>query len=258
MVKVHEKYKSFEEVISRIHDTFNKEGVIIYDKRNTLKKFVLTDGEGKQLVAVVKKYGRINMFQKLCYSTFFSTKARRAFEYALYFLNHGISTPFPIAYVEIRKNMFLSQCYLLTEECSLPDCKFLQNHEDALPFPVSEKDHFIDSLAEYIVGVHDKGILHGDLNLSNILYEKGNDGEWRFSLIDINRTKFCSNPSKEKRLNNMMRLTHDRQASIEIVSAYARVMGWDEKECSDFVIGKITAFEHRRKLKRMIFKKKKR
>lgn len=258
MIVVHEKYKSFENAISRIHENFEKDGVVIYDKRNTLKKFAFKDDNGKELIAVVKKYGRMNMFQKLCYSTFFSSKARRAYEYALYFLEQGISTPTPVAYIEITENCLLSQCYLVTTECSLPSCSFLRYEQDEWAIEPVEKDGFVDSLAEFIVSVHDKGVLHGDMNLSNILYERNASGGWRFSLIDINRTKFCSNPSKEKRLNNMMRLTHDRQVSIEIVSAYARVMGWNEKECSDFVIGKITAFEHRRKLKRMIFKKKKR
>ncbi len=246
---------SLQDKINSIPELFDKEGDVIYSGRNVIKRMVLSDEKGDEHVMIVKRFGRMKWLQRICYSTFFASKAKRAYEYAFSFLEKGIDTPKPIAYFEKKEGGLLKQCYLVTEECSLPDCRFICKNEENL---LSTLNYFVPQLSAFIARMHSAGILHGDLNLSNILYERCGDDSIHFVVIDINRTRFVDNPSKKQCLKNMMRLTHDRKVSAMIVGEYAKQRGWNQQESINYVSGLLDAFERRNDIKHAIFGKTKR
>jgi aminoglycoside phosphotransferase (APT) family kinase protein len=101
-------------------------------------------------------------------------------------------------------------------------------------------------LAGFLVELHRKGILHGDLNLTNILYRPSDNG-YHFSLIDNNRSTFVAHPSQEVCLKNMVRLTHNRELLAEIITQYARIVGWDASACITRIMQLQDEFERHKK-----------
>ena len=96
-----------------------------------------------------------------------------------------------------------------------------------------------------VVMMHSKGILHGDLNLSNFLCTSTNEG-YRFSIIDTNRSRFCQGwPSRRQCVKNLVRLTHRRDLFEYLVSSYARQRGWNGQQTVSEALRELHRFEHR-------------
>lgn len=116
----------------------------------------------------------------------------------------------------------------------------------------SETELF-DSYVRFLIEMHEKGFMHGNQNLSNILFYK-KDGAYKFEVIDINRSHFITTPTKEDCLNNLMRITRNRELSKRVVERYAEFRGWDKAECVAFVFKAIDRYERRRKLRKAYHK----
>ncbi|MCD8202759.1 MAG: lipopolysaccharide kinase InaA family protein, partial [Prevotella sp.] len=140
----------------------------------------LFDVDGKSVV--VKRYKKPNIIQCVSYSFFRKSKAERAYLYAAELQRRGFNTPTGIAFVEIKKCLLLRESYFVSDYCGLPSVMPLLKRED---FDCG----LAEALAKFLVSLHEKGVLHGDLNLSNILFERGSGG-YRFWLIDTNRSRF--------------------------------------------------------------------
>jgi tRNA A-37 threonylcarbamoyl transferase component Bud32 len=243
---VHHDYKHLTPAIERIPDTFATEGKTLYSGRNLVKQFLLGQEE-----VVVKRYKRPNFIQKIAYTFLKKGKAERAYLFAGKLRERGIETPHEIAYIEEKHHGMLRDSYFVstvTHNAELFDLLLKSDTYDA---------NVIPSLASFLVLVHEKGVMHGDLNLSNILYRKDETGRYVFCLIDTNRSKFIDAPSKEICLENLKRLTHRRDILRKILIAYAECRGWNAEECVRIVEKKLEAFERRRALKHCFKKKKK-
>ena len=207
-------------------------GETLHSGRNTVKAF---DADGRRLVA--KRYKRPNMVQRIAYTFFRKSKAERAFIYARALRKLGFDTPHEAAYIEIRRNGLLSDSYFISEECSLPPLMPLLDRDN--PDQQAAED-----LASLLADMHVKGALHGDLNLSNILYAKDGGGRYKFTLIDTNRSKF-KQPTADECLDNLKRLTHNRALMTLVVTLYARKRGWDAGKTVEGVMRKLDKFERK-------------
>lgn len=228
-------YKSLEQFISTIPSVFDTQGTLIYDERNQVRIFMV--GEMK---LVVKRFRRPLLHQRIDYTLFRPSKAKRAYLYGMKLVELGISTPTPIAYIETYHLSLFTQGYLVTEFCGDPDARIVREEPE-------KHDDLIDSVVRFIVRCHEKGFIHGDTNLSNFLYRKDASG-YHVTTIDINRSHFFSNPSKEKCLESLFRLTHVRPVLTKIVRRYAELRGWDTTSSVQFVLEKLNKFERRKKL----------
>ena len=83
--------------------------------------------------------------------------------------------------IEQRKNGLFLDGYFVSLNCSYPPLSELLRKRDFDRHPA-------DELAAYMVELHKKGVLHGDLNLTNILYHTDKKGQYEFTLIDTNLT----------------------------------------------------------------------
>ena len=99
--------------------------------------------------------------------------------------------------------------------------------------------------------------MHGDTNLSNFLYreDKGLPLGYHITTIDINRSHFVDNPSREECIANLMRLTHVRQALRKIIGRYAELRGWDVEWAVSLAVQKLDSFERRKEMKKKILRK---
>lgn len=191
---------------------FEREGQLMHSGRNTVKRFA--DGTAD---IVVKRYGRITFFNRIMYATLRKSKARRAYENACRLRKMGVGTPEEIAYAEWRKGLMMTSCCLITEFSDWLPLTFLADYR----FGNTDNEPLLDALTEWIIGLHDKGIEHQDLNIGNILYRKEPDGRLSFQVIDINRMRFRKEMTLDKRLKNLCRLSSNTDLTNYILRRYA-------------------------------------
>lgn len=181
--EINEKYAKVAEVnhfIQQLPTRFKAEGNPLFaNDRNVLKTFVVKEGDPVLGKVVVKQFSARNHFQALAYSTFTPSKAARAFRNGMALTLNGFGTPEPIAYVEERHRGLLSCCYYLTAFTDAEDTQIAINVDFNKPLA--------KCFAQFIAHLHQKGMVHHDLNFSNVLYKARPDGSYEISVIDINR-----------------------------------------------------------------------
>lgn len=228
-----------ETFIRTVPEAFSQGGEPLYEGRNTVKAFLV---DGRKLV--VKKFKTPNIIQRVAYTFFKKSKAERAYIFAKMLRERGFGTPREVAYIEQKRGLLLLDSYFVSTECVLPALSTFIRRPDF--------DHeAADALAAFVVSLHEKGVLHGDLNLTNILYERNQDGRYSFTLIDTNRSKFRT-PTHKDCIENMMRLTHQRQLLGYVTARYAEMRGWNPEQTVKEVTGMLEKFERRREMKRRI------
>lgn len=224
-----------EGFIKHLPEAFVCGGAMLYNKRNVVKSFIVGG-----ITLVVKRYKRPNIVQRVAYTFFKKSKAERAYIFAKMLRDRGIGTPHEVAYIEVRDGLLMSDSYFVSTSCTLPPLSTLLRRPDF-------SHEAADALASFLVRLHLKGVLHGDLNLTNILYDE-HGGHYSFALIDTNRSKFKA-PTRHDCLENLKRLTHDRPLMAYVIGRYAEERGWDREETVMEVIRRVDYFEkkHRRK-----------
>lgn len=234
-IEINPVYSHAGAFIRRLSTSFH-EGRLIYQGRNEVRIF-----EDAGSLLVVKRYKRPYFHQRIFYTFFGHSKARRAFEYAIRLRALGIDTPEPVAYIEEKGCCGLfSIGYFVSGYVSDKNLKYLEQLSS------SERKEMVNHFAAFLVGLHEAGFLHGDLNLSNILCHLEENRAPHFCLIDINRSLFGGRFSRSRCLNNLMRITHDRVLLTEIVSAYALERGWDPDRCCQMVLHRLNSYEKKR------------
>lgn len=242
-IVIHPKHQSSGNFISQIPEIFETHGDTIYQGRNTVKRFIHSNIEW-----IVKRYKRPNFFQRFAYTFFKKSKAERAYLFAQKLLERGINTPEGIAYIEDRKGGLIRDSYFVSTSCIDPP---------VYPALVNTRDYnrqLADSLAAFFVQLHDKGVLHGDPNLNNILYHKDNEGNFLFSVIDTNRSIFKIPLTKQQCLNNLKRITHRRDLLQYITEQYSIHRKWDIQASVKTVLKALEKFEKQRRIRHIIKK----
>ena len=227
-------YKAFIETIPQ--RMVRGEGDVLYQERNEVRRME-HDGQ----VFIVKRFKRVNIVQQVVYTFFRPTKAARAFRFAAEFRKRGIVTPHEMAYIEQKEHGLFTTGYFISEEVT--------GHESHLALrEVKDYDpRLADAVAQQVVFMHSKGVLHGDLNLSNFLYEQQADGSFSFTMIDVNRSHFTDGwPTDEQCLRNMVRMTHRRDLYEDLVRRYAQKRGWDIDATAKAALRLLDQFENRK------------
>lgn len=250
-IKIHSRYKDMDAFVRSLPQTFDSEGTLLFKKRNTVKAFTVN---GTPLV--VKRFACPNALQRVAYTLFKPTKAIRAYMHADLFTARGISTPAAVAYVQAKRGCLASEGFFvsLRGEGSTVRERLLPggpSHEFDEHKYGDDDLQLIDSMAAFIANMHVKGVIHGDLNISNMLCQATTDGATRLTIVDTDRARLC-NPTKDECLSDIMRTTHNRQLLSYITSMYARKRGWDASECTSAVMNMLDSFEKRKLLKRKL------
>ena len=233
---VADDFKSHADFISALPGAFaDGQGETIYDQRNQIRRF--TD---RGQVFVVKRYKPVNALQRVVYTFFRKTKAARAYLFAQEFRRRGIDTPREVAYIETGSGRLFLTGYFVSLEAPGTETHLLLRE-------VKDFSHELaDAVARQILTMHSHGVLHGDLNLSNFLCTE-EDGQYRFTMIDINRSHFTDGmPDDETCLQNMVRTTHRRDLYEYLVRSYARLRQWDEQQTADRALRLLDRFENRK------------
>jgi tRNA A-37 threonylcarbamoyl transferase component Bud32 len=242
---INPKYAFLTQFINDLPSKFDREGMLIYDSRNQVRVFKV-DG----MKYVVKRFHRSPFHQRFDYTFRRPSKAKRAYTFALKLQELHINTPEPIACIEGYSWGLYKQGYFVSAYCGDPDARILREEWEG-------HDDLFKALAHFLVDMHEKGFMHGDTNLSNFLYreDKASPTGYCITTIDINRSKFVENPSREDCIRNLMRLTHVRPALKKLVGLYAELRGWNVEWATLLAIQKLEAFEKRRELKKKVTRK---
>lgn len=222
--------ESFRAFLENICTEFQHRGTTIFSGRNTIKTMDLENVGNGGLRVVVKHFRKPDIFKKIAYGIMGSTKADRAFDNGVEMISRGFSTPEPYAAVVYKRCGFPQDYYLITAETTLhPIEDGMPYHESTGPFDKEMAAAF----AGFAADLHSKGILHHDLNRTNVLYSKDKEANFSFSLIDINRMKFY--PQGEEIplyecMENMTRYTIRRDIIEFVARNYAKARGLDEED----------------------------
>ncbi|MBR3472897.1 MAG: hypothetical protein IKH22_10005 [Prevotella sp.] len=235
-IEIADSYRPVTRFLESVPMLFDKgEGELLYHERNEVRRL-----EHKGLVFIAKRYKHVNLAQSIAYTFFRPTKAARAYRYASEFRKRGVQTPREIAYIETHELGLFTVGYFISEEChgreTHLDLREVENYDPELAHAV----------ARQMVFMHSRGILHGDTNLTNFLYERQGD-TITFNMIDINRSHFTDGwPTDEQCLQNLVRLTHRRDLYEFLVRSYARLRGWDENDTAQQALQLLDRFENKR------------
>lgn len=223
-IVINPKYRSLSEFIYRIPAIFPTQGKTIYKIRNEIKVFTVNG-----LDINVKSYKTPSFFNRMVYTFFRPAKVYRAYNYAFKLINNGFDTPEPVAYIVIKKNGLISQCYFISLQSSYSHT-FYEFGKGSL----EGREEVIAALAGYTARLHEAGIYHRDYSPGNILFEKEGN-EVKFMLVDINRMGFGKVDVK-KGMANFARLW-GKQAMFELLAKeYARVRKLDVATCTYFIL----------------------
>ena len=200
-----------------LHTDFDHTGTIIFqNRRNTIKYFVLADGQ----ILVVKRFNYKGLINA-CLRIFSKTKAHKAFENGMTLERADIATPAPFAYFE-QRNGFLPFCsYYVSAFTADQSIKYLLEREEP-------DKKMIESFAALMVKMHTQGIVHHDLNLSNVLYHEEH-GMYKLSVIDINRMtlKVPEKLTVAECKDDFFRWTGRLELFLKVAYSYAQQRGWN-------------------------------
>lgn len=215
-------YAHLKPSLRKLPELFRLQGRTIYKSRNELKVIELQD-----LSLNVKQYHKPIFINRIIYTFFRSSKASRAYEYAMILRKKGFDTPEPIAYLELKSKGLLSGSYFVSRQ--IFDFRMMREFADGSP--ITGREDIIEALGIYVARLHQAGILHLDLSVGNILFKKDEKGI-HFWLVDLNRMRFCT-IGLEKGCKNFERL-RGCDAFFELLArSYAKERGFDSDQCLD-------------------------
>lgn len=212
----YDNYAQLVQIIDKLPESFDLRGDVLWDKRNVIKIFNYKDDENNQRKIVIKRFKHANFIQKLIYAIRIH-KARKAYNNGLKFRAMDLPTPEPVAFVEFRHGPWLVDAYYISEATSLRSIESEVDRDDW-------NHKLATAFGQFVATLHSKGVLHHDLNDTNVLYDTDSAGNYRFEVIDINRMKFydCGNDIPQKEcIENLTRFTGRIDLFEYVIRAYA-------------------------------------
>lgn len=213
-------FKSIEDKILLCISDFKTTGKLFGDgKRNVIKLFEL---EG--MTMNIKSFKIPNLINKIAYRYFRKSKARRSFEFATLLLEKGIGTPQPIAYLENYDWIGLKDSYYASEhlQCDL-------TYRELVEIPTyPDHENILRQFTRFSYSLHQKGIEFKDHSPGNTLIKKNDRGDYDFFLVDLNRMSFHEKMSFDQRMNNLRRLTPEKDMVAVMSNEYAKLSGESE------------------------------
>jgi tRNA A-37 threonylcarbamoyl transferase component Bud32 len=168
---------------------------------------------------------------------FRSSRGKRAFNASLMLRQNKFNAPEPLVLMQKKIGPFFTQSLLVSKEapCSVNLSVYLKDmtneHHESLP---GLKRQLLVQFGSTIGRMHSKGIIHGDLRLSNVLAQRCGD-KTLFWFIDNERTRqFKSAPLRLVRKNlvqiNMFRTNISNTDRMRFIKAYAHERGLSREE----------------------------
>lgn len=214
------RYESVRGFFNNLERNFAN-GKKIKDGRNTLRVCTYNG-----VVLNVKRYHAPRLLQAVVYKFFRQPKAKRAYYNAFRILEAGVGTPESVAYVELKRFGLLRESYYVSLQCPYTR-RFYEFGEAELTDEVRD---IARAFARMTARLHEARLLHKDYSPGNILFDRGEDGEWHFSLVDTNRMR-QGNVSVKEGCRNFARLWGTPEFFDVMADEYAEIRNADPAQC---------------------------
>lgn len=225
-IHIHSKYIHLKEEILKIPNNNYNTLHTFCNNRNIVQQIKIGDS-----TFVVKRYKVPNIANRIIYTFFRKSKARRAYDNALKILRYGVSTPFPVAYIETKKKTLFHTGYFISEYMSHPTLAHYNEKKTSYDDSNRLKEDFLN----FTIELHEKNILPLDYNTGNIFYYKDKEsGRYKFALTDINRATFGKFP-KYRSMLSFAQIGISPKNLVDVITEYSSRRKLD-LEASLFVV----------------------
>ncbi len=225
---LNKKYSSFTPFLTNIQSYFSSGSSTIHKARNELKIISYENSS-----TVVKSFKVPNIINKIAYTFFRSSKAKKSYEYSV---KIGDFTPDPIGYIEFYKYGLLNESYFVSEEFKYD----FTIREPLLDSNFPNKEEIFRAFARFTLELHNAGIFHDDYSPGNILIKRENDA-LVFKIVDINRMKFLE-LSEDLRAENFSKLWAHDEILETMADEYAK-----HYNCSESFTKKVLHYSNKNK-----------
>ena len=248
---VHESYQFLSKEFDYFIENFKNTGELVdLGQRNIIKTFKV-----KELNINIKSFKKPNFINKIVYTHFRKSKAKRSYEFANKLISKGIGTPKPMAFIEQNDWIGLTNSYYVCEHIQT-DLTFRTLVENP-DFP--DHENILRQFSAFSYRLHQLGIEFKDHSPGNTLIKKGKNNHYDFYLVDLNRMNFHEQMPFELRMKNLCRLTPKEEMVRVMANEYAKQSGENEIEIFETLWKYTSEFQekfHRKKaLKKKYFGK---
>lgn len=223
-IEINPIYRHLESFIHQIPEIFDSSGEILYEGRNTLRRFNVN---GLQIV--IKRFKHPHIVNRFVYGTIRESKAERSYNHAFELIRFNINTPGPIAFIE-NYHFGLKDSYYVSLNSTMQHVL----REFCNDLPVNGSVQLFEELGYFSARLHNLGILHRDYSPGNIMFDIIH-GKPVFSLVDINRISF-KKISEETGYQGMKRLWLSDEAYQIIARSYAKGRKLDEEKAVNRIL----------------------
>ena len=182
---------------------------VLKDSRTTFAGLIKLDGRDFFL----KRYNNKGLRHSLRY-LFRTPRPLKAFRNSWLFTRCGVPVPETFAASCEWKAGLLKCGYLVcgfyTDSIATLDFHKILHADSSL------KNEFASTVTDYLTRLHENGITHGDLKMSNIFVRKNESGDFSFGFWDLDAARIVNGPvSEKKRIAELARVV---SSFIEIAS----------------------------------------
>ena len=162
------------------------DGRVYRQRPNLVREVRLPSDSGfPRPLLVLKSFGWRGP-QHYLFSPFKRSRAMRAYRIACHLLAHGLCTPLPLGVLEERRWGFVQYNVYATE--AITNFITLRQYCAVLPEGATGLEEVMRLVAEYTRRMHDSGLWHRDMAMSNVLLT-GAPGNRQVYLVDLNRAR---------------------------------------------------------------------
>ena len=194
--ELNQEYLNFEDFLLNISDYFSANDSTIHKARNELK-IILHDN----LSSIVKSFKIPHLLNRIIYSFFKDSKAKKSYNYSLILKNFA---PQPIGYIEFYSYGLLYDSYFVSEEFKYD----FTIREPLLDENFEDREEVFRAFARFTFALHDNQIFHKDYSPGNILIKKEKEA-YIFKIVDVNRMGFFELTQKQRAKNFSKLWAHD-------------------------------------------------
>lgn len=209
--------KNYCEFLKEIKLYFNQSNNSIHKARNEIKIINFKD---KALV--LKSFKVPNLLNKIVYTFFKDSKAKKSYENSL---KIGDFAPKPIGFVEFKRFGLIDKSYFVSEHFDY-DFTIREVLKDS---SFEDREKIFQTFAKFTFLLHERDIFHLDYSPGNILIKKNSD-EYIFKIVDINRMEFKL-LLQDERLKNFSKLWANDEDLTIIAKEYGKLSKNDEQSC---------------------------
>ncbi len=200
--KITPKYaQKFTNFLKNIKEHFTQNNHTLHKARNEIKVL-----EHAQQKVVVKAFKIPHFLNRIVYSFFRKSKAKKSYEYSVKICEF---VPKPIGYIEFYKGGLLHQSYFISEYF---DYDFTIR-EPLLDKSFPKREAIFRAFARFTLELHNAQIFHNDYSPGNILIKEENEA-FVFKIVDINRMSFFELDEKARAKNFSKLWASDEVLSI--------------------------------------------